>query len=183
MTMDPNKIAEAAAKMRRPELRLNPADVERMTTALRPPSILGHDPEWVPGGIAIIADATVEPGHMWLVDAAPEPPTFILPEPFDPDVLAALVSMRDRWTTIGMDLGYSPSIATIATFEDGRCVDVHPADRIDPGEFWSDRARSKIGAMFGLGLAAAARMTAARRPWKLTGRKATRVRWRRMGRR
>jgi hypothetical protein len=150
--IDIDRLAEAAAKMRRPELRLNPADMERMTAALRPPSILGHDPEWVPGGIAIVADEAVEPGHMWLRDAAPEPLTFILPEPIEPDVLAARDRLRNRWTTIGMDLGYSPSIATIATFEDGRCVDVRHFRR-------------------------------PRCPWKFTGRKATRVRWRRTGRR
>jgi hypothetical protein len=152
MTMDPNKIAEAAAKMRRPEIHMHPDAVQQLGIANG--AIADEDTEqlveWMqPSGIAIVADESVEPGHMWLVDAAPEPLTFLPLAPLDAEVLATMDSMRDRWTTIGMDLGYSPSIATIATFEDGRCVDVR---RI-------------------------------RRPWKFTGRKATRARWRRTGRR
>jgi hypothetical protein len=152
---DIDRLTAAAAKMRRPEIHMHPDAVQQLGIANG--AIADEDTEqlveWMqPSGIAIVADESVEPGHMWLVDAAPEPLTFILPEPFDADVFASLDSMRDRWTTIGMDLGYSPSIATIATFEDGRCVDVRHFRR-------------------------------PRCPWKFTGRKATRARWRRMGRR
>jgi hypothetical protein len=81
---------------------------------------------------------------------------------------------------LGMDLGYSPSIATIATFEDGRIVEVRT---IDPAAFWTpEKTRAQVAGMLGVAIGTAAGL-GVRRPWRLTGRKATRARWRRMGRR
>jgi hypothetical protein len=174
--MDPNKIAEAAAKMRRPELRLNPEDYRKlpMQTA---PSV----PELVAArGIPIAADESVESGHMWLRDADPAPMDFLPLAPIEPVILSTMARMRDRWTTLSMDLGYSPSFATIATFEDERIAEVRA---IDPAAFWTpEKTRARVAGMLGVAISTAAGL-GARRPWKVTGRKATRARWRRMGRR
>lgn len=105
---DIDKLAAVAAKMRRPEIRMHPDAVQALGIANG--CIADEDEEqlveWVrPDGIAIIADASVEPGHMWLVDADPEPTTFLTPPPppIEPDVIAAMDSLRDRcWTVLGL---------------------------------------------------------------------------------
>lgn len=161
---DPDKIAEAAAKMRRPELHLHPEDVGRLANMLAPTSLeterdrilaslAAHAPL---ASIAVVSDRGVEPGHMWLVDADPEPVEFVAPPPLKPETLEWHDHLRNRWTTIGMDLGYGPGSAVVGTFEGDRLVDMR---------------------------AGAALPTPARRPWRLVGRAATRARWRRQGRR
>lgn len=82
---------------------------------------------------------------------------------------------------IGVDLGAGHDITTIARMEDGHIVEVQTVDRA--AFFAPERTRAQTFAMLAVGIAAAVRLGLGRRPWKLTGRAATRARWRRMGRR
>lgn len=71
--IDPQRLAEAAAKMRRPEIRMHPDDVQALGVANG--CVADADEEQLvelmrPDGIAIVADESVEPGYMWLVDGA-----------------------------------------------------------------------------------------------------------------
>ncbi len=94
--LDPQRIAAAAARMRRPELRLHPSDIGRFHAAVGPSRLLtdrdrafAEMASLAPAhGIAVVADATVEIGHMWLVDAEPEPLEFVVPKLFASDALA-----------------------------------------------------------------------------------------------
>lgn len=160
---DPDKLAEAAAKMRRPEIRMHPDAVQALGIANGAIGDADEEQlvEWsLPSGIAIVADESVEPGRMWLVDADPEPvPAFLAPPPIPQEMLDELarsyahkIGMPERIIprhVVGVDLGYGTDVTAIATVQDGRIVDVRYI----------------------------------RRPWKLTGRAATRARWRRRGRR
>jgi hypothetical protein len=90
------------------------------------------------------------------------------------------MSDMDPRYILGVDLAYGPDITTIARVEDGRIVELRT---IDPAAFWTpEKTRTRVAGMLGVAIGAAAGL-GVRRPWKFTGRKATRVRWRRMGRR
>lgn len=161
MTLDPDKIAEAAAKMRKPQLRLNPVTLAQLFDALAPEYMTPEDRERAEAlerlrvipmpDLPVVSDDTVEEGHAWLVDMD-SGPMFLQPPPIEPEVFEAMDRLRSS-TFIGMDLGYSPSVGVMGTYVPGiGFVDVRPVPHV-------------------------------RRPWKLVGRAATRARWRRCGRR